>query len=165
MLNISALLRFYAHRAGSFCKLVGIVYALNVAALRFDHLLERFERAAVFKCAFDKFFALFEAAFSCKIEHVGGKNHANFGKVLRAVSVESVDRLFHFESVADRVAQRSVHISDERKHLFAGLLADFDHRFCKVAACFYRLCKRPATRLDVKHYTIVVGGKFFAHDA
>ena len=81
------------------------------------------------------------------------------------MTVESVDCLFHFESVAYRIAQRSVHIRDKRKHFFAGALSYLHHNGRKFSAVFERLCKSTASRLDVEHYTIVVGGKFFAHNA
>ena len=163
--NISVLCRFYDLFKRCFGKFVGIVDTLYVTALRRDHLFERFECGFVLDCPFYGVFALVHTSFARKIEHICGKYHTNLRKVLRTVTVESVDCLFHFERVAYRIAQRSVHIRDKRKHFFAGALSYLHHNGRKFSAVFERLCKSTASRLDIEHYTIVVGGKFFAHNA
>ena len=131
----------------------------------FDHFGKGFKGGAVSNCLFDHIFALRHTAFACKIKHICGKNHTHLGEVRRAVAFEGFNGFNHFKAVAYVCAKRSVHISDEGKHLFACALAYVHHDLCKTDAFFNRLCKCATACLDVKDYAVIVCCQLFAHNA
>lgn len=112
-----------------------------------------------------RFFAVFKAAASREIQHIACKFDADFFEFLIAVSFQNFDGFLDLDGVSDGVAQRFIHIRDDRPCDFARLIADIDHNFCKREPFVKGFIERAAADFDVQNDAVRARGEFFAHNA
>ena len=74
-------------------------------------------------------------------------------------------RRFHdLQRVAHRIAQRLVHVGDQRLHLLVHAAADADHRLRQAARVHLLLHERAAAHFDVEHQGVDALGQLLRHD-
>ena len=74
------------------------------------------------------------------------------------------ERLPHLERVADRGAERLVHVGEQADDLAPGLLAEREHRLGERARVVERLHEGPVADLDVEHDRLGAAGELLRHD-
>lgn len=107
-----------------------------------------------------RFFAVFKAAASRDIQHIACKFDADFFEFLIAVSFQDFDGFLDLDGVSDGVAQRFIHIRDDRPCDFARLIADIDHNFCKREPFVKGFIERAAADFDVQNDAVRTRGEF-----
>jgi hypothetical protein len=79
-------------------------------------------------------------------------------------ALQRLDRLDHFQRVADVAAERRVHRRQERLGADAGSVADGDQRLGERARRLRRLHERATAGLHVEHQRVDALGDLLAHD-
>ena len=150
---------------GGLCKQAVIIQHPDVAALRGKHFLALFKGRAVRNDSLGHSAAVGGIALACQYQHVGRQLQAHLGQVCRAVAFEHIHALHHFQTVADVMPQRSVHIGDHRSHPAAVMGADGNHQLCQLDALVHGLHKCTGAGGDVQQNGVRAGGQLFGHDA
>ena len=136
----------------------GIVDHRGIAALGFDQLRESFERCAVRQRGLQphprqqRIDA--HARRLAGDEHLDAEPQRQLAHVLRAGAAEDVDRLAHFDRVADRAAERRVHVGEERDAAAPQRFAQIDHGASERARFLDRFHEGAAADLDVEHQRV-----------
>ena len=164
LLDIAAFLSDDVVRIRCFLELVVIAQHAVVAALSAHHRAERLERRAVLDGLLCHLAALFRRALADEVEHVRCELERNLREIGRAVALEHVHRLHDLDAVADAVAERRVHVRNQRNRAAASALADVDHRLRELDGVIERLHERARTRLDVEQNAIGTCRELLAHD-
>ena len=84
-------------------------------------------------------------------EQLAARVEHELGEVGRAVPAHRVERLAHLERVADRGAERLIHVGEQAHDLAARLAAERDHRLGELARIVERLHERAVADLHVEH--------------
>ncbi len=78
--------------------------------------------------------------------------------------LQRLRRLHHFQRVADGVAQRLVHVGDQRLHFLVHAAADAHHGLRQAARIHLLLHERAAADLHVQHQRVHAFGQLLRHD-
>ena len=149
---------------GRFGKKAGVAQHAGVAALGFKHLAALFKRRAVGERTLGHGAAGREVALARQHKHVGCQLQADLGQIGGAAALQNGHAFGHFQRVADVVAERLVHIGDERGHSAAVRRADRDHQAGKFDRIVEVLHERAGAHRHIKQDGIRTGGQLFAHD-
>ena len=98
------------------------------------------------------------------MQHPTGQVQAEFFQIFRTFSAQNLQHLNHLKRIPNHVAQRLIHVGDERDDMFAHALAGFHHEFGHEGRVLFGLheCARP--RLYVQHQGVNSFRQLFAHD-
>ena len=98
------------------------------------------------------------------MQHPTGQVQAEFFQIFRTFSAQHLQHLNHLKRIPNHVAQRLIHVGNERDDMFAHALAGFHHEFCKANGISFFLHECAAAGLYIEDKSIHSLGKFFAHD-
>ena len=100
---------------------------LHVAALQFDKLPEFLERRAVGEDAPHLLAPLLKRLRrAADAQHLRAEFNRQLDDIRRAAAAQHVQRFEDFQRVADHLAERLIHVGDERHRVFAHHRGDFD---------------------------------------
>ena len=145
---------------------LGSAASRRVSALRRDPALVRRERRTVLDRGHGARSAFLPVdaevgerqQMSARIEHqlreVGG-----------ALAAQGRDRLADLERVADRLAERLVHVGEHADDFAARMLPQLEHHLRELARVVDGLHERPVADLDVEHDRVGAGCDLLRHDA
>lgn len=97
-------------------------------------------------------------------QHMTGYLQTMFSKIGRPATFQSIDGLFHFQGIADSIAQRLIHVRKEADDLATGVVADPEHQVRKFAGPVERFHEGTLPHLDVEHDRLGSGCDLLAHD-
>ena len=103
--------------------------------------------------------------FLAQMQHVRRDDEAVLGEDPRAAAVQRLDRFFHFQRIADGMAQRLIHIADQRDHFAVQILADVHHGLRQHARFVGRFHECARSALHVQHDRICARCDLLAHNA
>ena len=156
---VAAARRLRQHAAGR-------VAHARVAALRRDDLAEHLERAAVGEHLLDLRAALGRVLRdAAEHEHLGAEHVGQLAGVDRAAAAQHLDRLADLERVADRAADRRVHVGQHARDRLAGA-----RRRSRASARTARarrsivFMNAPLADLAVEHEAVDALGELLRHD-
>ena len=141
-----------------------IVQDGNITALCRRHAAQGIECSAAADGFLRACVAFLERTRRCEVQHACRECKRDAAEVVGTSAAQNADRLCNFETVADGVAERCVHICEKRGGGEVCRLPDCGHRFCEGACIFDRLHKCAASDFHIEENGIRARGKLFAHD-
>ena len=114
----------------------------DVAALGFHHALKRLQGIAALQRVVRHCFTHHFAALAGKLQQRGSQNQRHLPQIVRPFAAQHGDRFLHLNGVADRGAQRQIHIRQHGGHTPAGPFADIDHGFGQLAGIVFGFHER-----------------------
>src|SRR5215831_2576886 len=160
-----------AARRGNFTHARGVwqqlelVQGLRIAALCLHRLLELFVSGAIDQVFLGRAPRFIQRRnLLPKEDHAGGEFEGKFGEVRWTRILERLRRLHDFERVADGVAERLVHVRDQRLDLLIHAPADADHRLRQASRVDLFLHECAATDFDIQHQRVDTLRQFLRHD-
>ncbi|MNE58530.1 hypothetical protein D3C80_1535660 [compost metagenome] len=93
-----------------------------------------------------------------------GQNQANLLQILRPFALKCSHGLLDLQSIADRMPQRLIHITNNRNSISTHLGSDINHGLSQTNGIIQCLHKRPAACFYVKDNGISPCCDFLAHD-
>ena len=102
--------------------------------------------------------------FPGQIQHIGGKLQADLRQIGGAFAPEHRHTLGHLQRIANAVAQRGIHIRDERRHLAAVSRPNGNHQTGQLNGILQILHERTAAHRHIQQDRVRSCGKLFAHD-
>ena len=163
--NVAVLLGQQFVAGGGLCKQAVIIQHPDVAALRGKHFLALGKGRAVRNDSLGHSAAVGGIALACQHQHIGRQLQTHLGQVCRAVAFEHVHALHHFQTVADVVPQRGVHIGDHGSYPAAMVGADGNHQLRQLNALVNSFHKSTGAGGDVQQDGVRTRGQLFGHDA
>ncbi len=138
---------------------------LRIAALRLDHFLELAVARAVEQLRCGQLARFVQGLGDLAEEdHAGRQFERKPGQVGRTGVLQRLRDLHDLERVADGVAQRLVHVGDQRLHALVDAAADADHQLRQAARIHLPLHERARADLDVEHQRVEAGRQLLRHD-
>ena len=163
--NVAVLFSQQFVAGGGLSKQAVIIQYPDIAALCGKHFLALFKGRAVRNDSLGHSAAVGGIALARQHQHIGCQLQAHLGQVCRAVAFEHVHALHHFQTVADVVTQRGVHIGDHGGYPAAMVGADGDHQLRQLDTLVDSLHKGAGAGGDVQQNGVRAGSQFFGHDA
>ena len=148
--NVAVLLGQQLIAGGGLCKQAVIIQYPDVAALCGKHFLALGKGRTVRNCSLGHSAAVGGIALACQHQHVGCQLQAHLGQVCRAVAFEHVHALHHFQTVADVMPQRGVHIGDHGGYPAAMVGTDGNHQLRQLNALVHGFHKGTSAGGDVQ---------------
>ena len=145
-------------------ELVGVAQYADVAALRGKHLAALFKRGAVGNDALGQLTAGRHITLARQHQHVAGQLQADLSQVRGALALQNGHALGDLQRIADVVAERLVHIGDERRDLAAMRRADGDHLAGQLQRTVQVLHERAVAHRDIEQDRVRTGGQLLGHD-
>ena len=154
----------FAH-AGGVGQQFELVERLRIAALRRHHLLELLVRRPIHQVLLGHQARLFQRGrLLAEEDHARGQFQRELGQVGGPRILQGLRRFHDLERVADGVAQRLVHVGDQRLHLLIHAAADPDHGLRQAAGVHLRLHESAGAHFDIQHQRIDALGELLRHD-
>ena len=93
-----------------------------------------------------------------------GEFDAEPRQIRRARLLQGLRHFHHFERVANGVAERLVHVRNQRLYLFIQAAADSHHRLSQTPRIHLLLHESAVADFDVEYQRVDAFGELFAHD-
>ena len=163
--NVTVLLCQQLKACRGLLKQAVIVQHAGIAALRRKHLLALSKGRTVGDHRLGHGAALGRSALIGQHQHVRRQLQADLGQVGGAMALEHIHAFHDFQTVANVMAQRGVHIGDHGSHPAAVMGANGYHQLGQLNALVYRFHKSSGAGGHIQQDGIRAGSQFLGHDA
>ena len=150
---------------GCLCKARGIPQDGAVTALGLYHLAELLKGRPAVNLALRECTTLVERTLACEQEHVCRELKTGVGDVCGCGAPQDLDSLDDFEGVSYLMAERAIHVGDERDGGAAHVLTNVYHGLSKGDGIVCGLHEGAAAALYVQNDGVGTRGDLLAHDA
>ena len=137
----------------------------GIAALGRDHLGQLAQALAVFDLCAEHVHARRNGVdFSRAAQNVRAKRQRDLQQIALRAAGEHVDGLLHLQRVAHVVAQRLIHVGDQRGEPLAAEVADAHHCLRQLQRFFIGVHDRAAAGFHVQHHHVAARGQLLGQN-